>query len=110
MKDKLCCSFCGKEQHTVHKLIAGPMVFICNECVDLCQDILSNDPTMPRTPPVSPVMAKLLTLALKDAVSAVNRTVSEAIEALDKYQAELAKQPASTEHGIVVGFSEKDDV
>jgi len=35
----LCCSFCGKNQHEVRKLIAGPSVFICNECVDLCSDI-----------------------------------------------------------------------
>ena len=36
----LYCSFCGKSQHEVHKLIAGPSVFICNECVDLCNDIV----------------------------------------------------------------------
>lgn len=39
--DKLLyCSFCGKSQHEVKKLIAGPSVFICNECVDLCNDII----------------------------------------------------------------------
>ncbi len=36
----LYCSFCGKSQHEVKKLIAGPSVFICNECVDLCNDII----------------------------------------------------------------------
>ncbi|MRX28491.1 ATP-dependent Clp protease ATP-binding subunit ClpX [Kangiella sp. HZ709] len=36
----LYCSFCGKSQHEVKKLIAGPRVFICNECVDLCNDII----------------------------------------------------------------------
>ena len=36
----LYCSFCGKSQHEVRKLIAGPSVFICNECVDLCADIV----------------------------------------------------------------------
>ncbi len=36
----LYCSFCGKNQHEVHKLIAGPSVFICNECVELCNDII----------------------------------------------------------------------
>ena len=35
----LYCSFCGKSQHEVRKLIAGPSVFICDECVDLCNDI-----------------------------------------------------------------------
>lgn len=37
------CSFCGKSQHEVIKLIAGPNVFICNECVDLCADIIKED-------------------------------------------------------------------
>lgn len=41
--DYLRCSFCGKSQKEVHKLIAGPSVFICNECVDICQDILSEE-------------------------------------------------------------------
>lgn len=39
----LRCSFCGKSQKEVQKLIAGPSVFICNECVDICQDILSEE-------------------------------------------------------------------
>ena len=36
----LYCSFCGKSQHEVKKLIAGPTVFICDECVELCNDII----------------------------------------------------------------------
>ena len=39
----LYCSFCGKSQHEVNKLIAGPSVFICDECVDLCQDIIHTE-------------------------------------------------------------------
>ncbi|MEO5346170.1 MAG: ATP-dependent Clp protease ATP-binding subunit ClpX [Magnetococcus sp. YQC-9] len=39
----LHCNFCGKTQHEVRKLIAGPSVFICNECVDLCRDIIKDD-------------------------------------------------------------------
>jgi ATP-dependent Clp protease ATP-binding subunit ClpX len=35
-----CCTFCGKQQTQVERLIAGPEVFICNECVDLCQRII----------------------------------------------------------------------
>jgi hypothetical protein len=34
------CSFCGKSQHKVNKLVAGPHVFICDECIDLCSDII----------------------------------------------------------------------
>jgi len=39
----LCCSFCGKNQNEVKKLVAGPTVFICNECIGLCTDILRED-------------------------------------------------------------------
>ena len=39
-KNTLYCSFCGKSQHEVRKLIAGPTVFICDECVELCMDII----------------------------------------------------------------------
>ena len=41
--DKLNCSFCGKVQDDVKKLIAGPSVYICNECVDLCNDIIEEE-------------------------------------------------------------------
>ena len=39
----LYCSFCGKSQHEVVKLIAGPSVYICNECVELCNDIIREE-------------------------------------------------------------------
>ena len=39
----LYCSFCGKSQNEVRKLIAGPSVFICDECVDLCNDIIQEE-------------------------------------------------------------------
>ena len=39
----LYCSFCGKSQHEVTKLIAGPSVFICDECVSLCNDIIREE-------------------------------------------------------------------
>jgi ATP-dependent Clp protease ATP-binding subunit ClpX len=42
-KNTLYCSFCGKSQHEVRKLIAGPNVFICNECVELCEDIIREE-------------------------------------------------------------------
>ncbi len=46
----LYCSFCGKSQHEVRKLIAGPSVFICDECVELCNDIIREE--MEETAPV----------------------------------------------------------
>ena len=42
-KDNLHCSFCGKSQKEVKKLIAGPTVYICNECVDLCNEIIDDE-------------------------------------------------------------------
>ena len=42
--DKLLyCSFCGKSQHEVKKLIAGPSVFVCDECVELCNEIIREE-------------------------------------------------------------------
>jgi hypothetical protein len=40
---KLTCSFCGKEEKEVRKLIAGPSVYICEECIDLCNDIIAEE-------------------------------------------------------------------
>jgi hypothetical protein len=42
-KDSLRCSFCGKSQNEVKKLIAGPTVYICNECIDICVEIIRDD-------------------------------------------------------------------
>ena len=42
-KNTLYCSFCGKSQHEVRKLIAGPTVFICDECIELCMDIIGEE-------------------------------------------------------------------
>ena len=39
----LYCSFCGKSQHEVKKLIAGPSVFVCDECIELCNDIIRDE-------------------------------------------------------------------
>jgi ATP-dependent Clp protease ATP-binding subunit ClpX len=41
--ETLYCSFCGKSQHEVKKLIAGPTAFICDECVELCNEIIRED-------------------------------------------------------------------
>lgn len=45
--DKLRCSFCGKSQREVRKLIAGPAVYICDECIELCNDIIAEDTEHP---------------------------------------------------------------
>ena len=41
--DTLTCSFCGKSQEEVRKLIAGPTVYICDECIELCNDIIAEE-------------------------------------------------------------------
>ncbi|MBP6716248.1 MAG: AAA family ATPase, partial [Acidobacteria bacterium] len=47
--ETLRCSFCNKDQNDVRKLIAGPTVFICDECVDVCNDIIADDNKFDRT-------------------------------------------------------------
>ncbi|MFO7694358.1 MAG: ClpX C4-type zinc finger protein, partial [Vicinamibacterales bacterium] len=63
--DVLRCSFCNKDQNDVRKLIAGPTVFICDECVEVCNDIIADDnrhePKTPRsTLPTPPEIKKFL--------------------------------------------------
>ena len=65
----LYCSFCGKSQHEVRKLIAGPSVFICDECVELCNDIIREELVPGRTG-----------IAIKTA--AESRAADEGIDAL----------------------------
>ena len=61
--NKLSCTFCGKGQEEVRKLIAGPSVYICDECVDLCNDIIEEEVKanlLPFSPPASnsdPILA-----------------------------------------------------
>jgi hypothetical protein len=47
--DIACCSFCGKDKESVDKLVAGPGVYICNECVNLCNHIFAEE-AMPQVP------------------------------------------------------------
>ena len=57
--DKLHCSFCGKSQDEVKKLIAGPSVYICNECVDLCNDIIEEEIKNDEESPYDEVLSPL---------------------------------------------------
>ncbi len=82
----LYCSFCGKSQHEVKKLIAGPSVFICDECIDLCNDIIRDEVTQD-SPEVKPAKADLpipseIKLSLDNYVigqDAAKRTLSVAV-------------------------------
>lgn len=64
-KETMYCSFCGKSQHDVPKLIAGPEVFICNECVVLCNDIIGAE----RLPEVQRITFKQLEQRVKDFIA-----------------------------------------
>src|SRR5438067_13116056 len=63
--EQLLCSFCGKSQRQVKKLIAGPGVYICDECIDLCNEIIDEELTTPSTldldnlPPPTEIYASL---------------------------------------------------
>ena len=51
----LHCNFCGKSQHEVRKLIAGPSVYVCDECVELCMDIIKEENKVIGSPKTSNV-------------------------------------------------------
>lgn len=55
------CSFCGKSQHEVRKLIAGPSVYVCDECVSLCNDIINEEAREEKTPSSSSALPRLPT-------------------------------------------------
>jgi hypothetical protein len=76
----LRCSFCNKSQRDVRKLIAGPNVYICDECVDICNDILAEDrkdmpppdPEWPRST-IHACALCLLPVGIEEAIVVMNR-------------------------------------
>jgi ClpX C4-type zinc finger protein len=82
MNEDLCCSFCAKNQSKVRKLIAGPKVSICDECLELCNDIIAEDESRGahrRTLPAEPLIHPIDALSsLAGAVGAAVRSVQEA--------------------------------
>ncbi len=59
-RDKIFhCSFCGKSQHEVRKLIAGPSVYVCDECVALCNDIINEEVREDKTTPPADTLPRL---------------------------------------------------
>jgi len=96
---KLCCSFCGKSQQKVRKLIAGPSVYICDECIGLCNDIIVEgvDRESGGTPPPegSPIDGPT---ALRPGVTAID----EAVEALRRLESRLQDRPAFVSRAVSV--------
>jgi ATP-dependent protease Clp ATPase subunit len=105
---KLLCSFCGKDHEEVRKLIAGPTVFICDECVRLCQEIL-DEPIANPAPVFTPAQEQRVRQLINEAGgretnslccdphgSAVTSVISEAIARIDlmaPIKSELAEVP-----------------
>ncbi len=67
-KDDLLCSFCGKSQEEVKKLIAGPAVYICDECIQLCSDIIDEEKEKDETPIEQSLIPKEIKTLLDDYV------------------------------------------
>lgn len=77
--DTLRCSFCGKSQNEVKKLIAGPTVYICNECIDICIEIISDDAQQEaaatRPPLPKPLEIKVF-LTMKSSLSSTKKCIA----------------------------------
>jgi hypothetical protein len=74
----LYCSFCGKSQHDVRKLIAGPGPFICNECVDLCVSICSGKQGEEDKPPQAPAwIVDDLARTLEDTIRQMESAIAQ---------------------------------
>lgn len=82
-KKILYCIFCGKSQHEVKKLIAGPNVFICNECVVLCMDIINEEDEIKRQAEIK----KALEFLEREGVLPPRRT------SLEKFELFIAGKP-----------------
>jgi ATP-dependent Clp protease ATP-binding subunit ClpX len=67
---RLACSFCGKSASEVAKLVAGPHVYICNNCVDLAKNIMDNSDVGPMTHSKPPSLGQRITLRLREMFSA----------------------------------------
>ena len=95
----LYCSFCRKSQHDVKKLIAGPAVFICNECVGLCDKIIAEspdpDPSTPtkfKGPDTFPTEQLLTMLSAQDLMYAeVRERVQQTVDILRKREVSWAE-------------------
>ncbi len=97
-RNTLYCSFCGKSQHEVRKLIAGPTVFICDECIILCLDIIIAEGVSVRE-----TAARQARALLRDqAAGALVRGIKRIIERENKFH-----RPYAEELKRVLGFYEK---
>lgn len=106
----LCCSFCGKDKHAVAKIIAGPGVFICDECIDLCDQILATErgpaPSQPVPELGSP--AEQSDDELLASLARIQATAAQADAALHDHVGSLRDRGISwTRIGAAVGVSKQ---
>ena len=104
----LFCSFCGKSQHDVKKLIAGPAVMICDECVALCSKIIADEATdkRPDTPPKLDWPADMETEKLLALIKAQEKTHEDVAEKLQRSIDILRKREVSWQAiGDALGIS-----
>lgn len=101
------CSFCGKSQHDVRKLIAGPAVFVCNECVALCAKIIDETPDKdPATPPKLDWPSEMPTDNLLALLKAQDKTHEEVAARLQRSVEILRKREVSWQQiGDALGVS-----
>jgi hypothetical protein len=83
--ETLYCSFCGKSQHEVRKLVAGPTVYICDECINLCVDIVREEDAAPKAEPLESAHTEQLK--------------AEHVETIDRGPDAPALRPCPTCHG-----------
>jgi hypothetical protein len=97
---KLVCSFCGKDKDDVGKLIAGPAVFICNECIDLCIGLVHSGRVMLS----SERREKALSIALAGQPTPDPRTAERAVEAAKIIEQYLTVSAAPVKGIVATGY------
>ena len=87
-KNTLYCSFCGKSQHEVRKLIAGQTVFICDECVELCMDIIreENKTSMVKSRDGVPTPQEIITTLDEDGIGLHDAKMILSVAVLNHYK------------------------
>lgn len=106
----LCCSFCGKDKHAVAKIIAGPGVFICDECIDLCDQILATERKPASSQPVPELgsPAEQSDDELLASLARIQATAAQADTALHDHVGSLRDRGISwTRIGAAVGVSKQ---
>jgi hypothetical protein len=116
------CTFCGKSQHEVKKLVAGPTVFICDECVDLCVDICWEDSALRDDAAAKAAEWSRRTLVLRRTIAAISSSDDDAIEPIQgpwlmtasrdpadgSVRVEI-KRSSAADGDISIAFSETED-